>query len=270
MGNIHLLIIDPQNDFCNPDGALFVKGADQDMKNLATFINHASSFINEIHVSLDSHRTIDIAHPIFWINDKGEHPNPFTIIGVDDVKKGIWMATRESWRVIGLTYVEALAENGRYPLCIWPPHCIIGTYGHSIVKDVSDALIKWENDRFGVVDYISKGSNICTEHYSAYKADVAYHSDPSTLPNKVLLKALTEADEIIVAGEALSHCVRNTVQDLITDMPEGSAKKFVLLRNATSSVSSFEKMGDDFISEMTTKGMRLTDTGTRLLSFLFI
>lgn len=28
---VHLLVIDPQKDFCNPNGSLFVTGADKDM-----------------------------------------------------------------------------------------------------------------------------------------------------------------------------------------------------------------------------------------------
>ena len=33
-----ILIIDAQYDFCNPDGALFVSGADADMQRLKKFI----------------------------------------------------------------------------------------------------------------------------------------------------------------------------------------------------------------------------------------
>lgn len=39
MQKIHLLIIDPQNDFCSPDGSLYVHGAEQDMQRLADFID---------------------------------------------------------------------------------------------------------------------------------------------------------------------------------------------------------------------------------------
>ena len=36
--NIQLLVIDPQNDFCHPDGSLFVPGADDDVERLAAFV----------------------------------------------------------------------------------------------------------------------------------------------------------------------------------------------------------------------------------------
>ena len=31
--NIHLLVIDPQNDFCDPKGSLFVQGAEYVLKS---------------------------------------------------------------------------------------------------------------------------------------------------------------------------------------------------------------------------------------------
>ena len=77
---IHLLIIDPQSDFCSPNGALFVPGADQDMLRLSKMVDRISGKIDEIHVTMDSHHEVDIAHPIFWINSKGEHPDPYQII----------------------------------------------------------------------------------------------------------------------------------------------------------------------------------------------
>ena len=44
---IELLIIDPQISFCDPDGELFVPGADEDMKRLATMINRLKSKIKK-------------------------------------------------------------------------------------------------------------------------------------------------------------------------------------------------------------------------------
>ena len=93
---VHLLIIDPQNDFCDiPQAeqpadplaggrsiapALPVAGADQDMKRLAAFIERAGDKLFDIHVTLDSHNPIDIAHSTWWTNDKGQAPAPFTVI----------------------------------------------------------------------------------------------------------------------------------------------------------------------------------------------
>jgi nicotinamidase-related amidase len=261
--NTHLLIIDPQQDFTNPKGSLFVPGADKDMERLAVFINRNIKKIDDIHVTLDSHRLIDVAHPIFWINSNGEHPAPFTIISVDDVENGTWTTTNPSWKQRGLDYVKGLADNARYPLCIWPPHCLIamtnrdGICGHSIDASVSDALLKWQEARFGVVDFCVKGSNIFTEHYSALKADVVDPSDPTTSINTDLLDVLQNADEIVISGEALSHCVRNSILDIIDSFGDDKANKFTLLEDCCSNVPGFESLGDEFLKIGASKGMKI-------------
>ncbi|HWH68755.1 MAG TPA: hypothetical protein VNT26_05185, partial [Candidatus Sulfotelmatobacter sp.] len=141
----HLIIADPQNDFCDPGrGSLYVKGAERDMQALAEFIARCGDRFDEIHVTLDSHQTIHIAHPIFWQNSQGQHPAPFTTITRQDVESRKWNTTHPPWRARGLAYVQALEKNNRYQLMIWPPHCRIGTWGHSIFPSVSDALNAWE------------------------------------------------------------------------------------------------------------------------------
>lgn len=254
MKNVQLLIIDPQNDFCNPKGSLFVAGADGDSERLAAFINKNGKIIDEIHVTLDSHRTLDIAHPIMWLDSKGKNPAPFTIISVDDVVNGVWSPVNPSWRQMAIDYVKALEANGRYPLCIWPPHCIIGSWGHSIEERVSKALIDWELQFIQVVDYVTKGSNIFTEHYSAYVADVQDPNDPTTMPNINLLNMLQEADIILISGEARSHCIANTIRDIMNDFGDENIKKFVLLEDTTSDVPGFEQLGEDFVKELKDRG----------------
>jgi len=255
MKKVHLLTIDPQNDFCDPNGALFVPGANDDVVRLADLINRCSGKLTQVHVTLDSHRTIDIAHPIFWVDSNGNHPAPFTIISEDDVVNGTWNSTNPAWKQIAVDYVKALSTNGRYPLCVWPPHCRIGTWGHSIAKPVSDALLKWEKERFRVVDFVTKGSNVLTEHYSAVQADVPDPADPTTMLNTGLLKILADADQILISGQALSHCVANTITDIANNFGEENIKKFVLLEDTCSNVPTFENLGEAFVRDMSARGM---------------
>jgi len=263
---IHLLTIDPQNDFCiangpgGEKGALVVGGADADMTRLAAFITKNKKRIEEIHCTLDSHQTVHVAHPIFWVNSKGEHPNPFTVITSDDVKNGTWKASYPPFQKQAQRYVDTLAANKRYALVIWPPHCIIGSWGASIVPAVSNALIDWETEKFNKVDYVPKGSNFFTEHYSGIKADVIDDNDSSTKLNTVLIDALTTADEILITGEALSHCVASTIQDIATEFGDDNIKKFTLLADTSSSVTGFEKLGRDFVLNFTKRGMKLSST----------
>lgn len=261
--NLQLLVIDPQNDFCKPNGSLYVEGADDDMKRLAAMINRLGGKIDDIHITMDSHHQIDIAHPIFWVETAtGNSPNPFTIISAADVKSGKFITRHPGMLDRATEYVEALAVNKRYPLCIWPSHCIIGSEGYGIHAELYASLAKWEVDNFAMVDKVTKGSNLWTEHYSAVQADVVDPEDPGTMLNMPLIKTLQEADVIFIAGEALSHCVANTVRDIANNFGEENIKKFVLLTDATSPVLApgIEHFGPEFIREMTARGMQLSTT----------
>lgn len=267
MAKVHLITIDPQNDFCIKDGPggekgqLVVAGADQDMARLAAFITKNQARLSEISCTVDSHQYIHIAHPAFWIDGaRKTRPSPFTTITVDDVAKGIWQAFNPRWQARAVAYVEALKKNGRYQLMVWPPHCLIGTWGHGIVPCVANALYAWEDATYNRVGFVAKGSNLFTEHYSGVQADVPDDSDPSTKLNTELIKTLQEADEILITGEALSHCVANTITDVANQFGPDNVKKFTLLEDTSSNVFQCEALGKNFVKTMMAKGMRITTT----------
>lgn len=262
-----LLIIDPQIDFCDPNGALYVKNAENDCARLAQFIERNLDGIDDIRVTLDSHQPVHIAHPICWVDDKGNHPNPFTLITVADVegKNPKWKATNPGWHQRQIDYVKALEAGKRYVLVIWPPHCLIGTPGHAVLPTLQVALRKWQ-DQFAMVDYVTKGSNPFTEHYSVVKADVVDPADPTTDINTSFIQRLQAADEILIAGQALSHCVANSVRDIANEFGDAHIKKLVLLEDASSPVGDlpgstmFADMAADFVKEMVGRGMRIART----------
>lgn len=270
MLKVDVLAIDPQIDFCDPAGSLFVPGADKDCERLAKMIRRISPKINDIHVTLDTHHRYDIAHPMFWLDSAGKHPDPFTIITPEDVKKGKWRTTipahqnHASMKAHGLDrdgaeeYVQSLATNGRYPLCIWPPHCLIGSRGYDVQPDVFAAISEWEESCNGFVDFVTKGSNFFTEHYSAVQADVPDPEDNSTQLNTRLIETLQKVDIIAISGQALSHCVRHTVVDIANNFGEENIKKFVLIEDTSSSVPGFENFGIDFVKDMTARGMQVS------------
>lgn len=256
-----LFIVDPQVDFCDPNsGTLYVPGAEADMSRLAGLVRRLSDRIDAIHVTLDTHHYVHIAHPIFWKNDAGEHPEPFTIISQADVESGKWMSTDDMHHQRAIEYVRALERNGRYRLCIWPYHCLIGSAGHMVMPELHSALLDWEK-QFAVVNYVSKGSNVFTEHYSAIQAEVPDLRDPSTQVNRDLTDALRAADTVVVAGEAGSHCVANTIRDLVRYVEnEKRLERLVLLTDAMSPVSGFEDLQRQFIQDMADRGARLSTT----------
>jgi len=253
---LELLLIDPQNDFCNPKGSLFVTGADQDSVRTAATIQRLKKKWAAIHVTLDSHHKMAIFHPIFWVDSHGNHPAPFTMISVTDVETGKWRTTNPQYQKRALEYVKTLDKNKRYVLVIWPNHCLIGTWGHNVVDPIQKALAEWEDD-FKMVDYVTKGSNFWTEHYSAVQADVPDPQDPTTLLNTHLIQIGQDADLIGIGGQALSHCMANTIRDIANNFGEDNIKKMVLLIDTTSNVPGFEKMGQDFLVEMKGRGMQV-------------
>ncbi|MBM3457556.1 MAG: hypothetical protein FJX77_03350 [Armatimonadetes bacterium] len=258
---VHLVIIDPQVDFCDPNGALYVRGAEQDMRRLAAMVSRLAGKLDDIHVTLDSHRLIDVAHPVFWKDSTGNHPAPFTIITAGEVETGKWTPVLPGLFRRMLEYVRGLDQNGRYPLCIWPPHCLIGSPGHCVLPELRLALQDWETRRFALVDYVTKGSNPFTEHYSAICADVPDPADPGTQLNTRFIQTLMEADLVVIAGEAGSHCLANTVRDVARSFGDDSyVRRLVLLEDATSPVPGFEAFQTDFVREMTSRGMQLSNT----------
>ncbi|MCK5616438.1 hypothetical protein KAR91_82005 [Candidatus Pacearchaeota archaeon] len=258
--DVRLLLIDEQYDFIDTKGSLSVAGAYDDALRTATMIGRLSSKITKIHLTMDSHKPFDIAHPIFWKNSKGENPPPYTEISVSDVKNGVWMPSIPGLQAYALSYVEKLAAKGKYVLVIWPEHCIIGTVGHTLVPEISEAVMAWERANLTVADIVTKGSNPFTEHYSAIEAEVPDDNDHTTQLNTALIDILQNADIVAIAGQALSHCVANTVNDIIENFGTAGVDKLVLLTDACSNVTGYDGLGDTFMKEATAKGMQTSTT----------
>lgn len=195
-----MLIIDPQIDF-HPGGSLAIPTAHEDAARITDLIRTHGGKIDDICVSLDTHQKLHIAHSIFWVNEAGEHPPPFTAIPYEAVESGLWKTANPKWQAWGLDYVKTLSTNGRFTLLIWPEHCKIGTKGHAVVDDIADALDGWSAEHIRAIDYVLKGHNMLTEHYSALKADVEREDDVRTQFNAPMFARLRKADRVIICGQ---------------------------------------------------------------------
>ena len=257
---VSLLLIDPQNDFCDPtSGRLYVPGAEADMDRLSSFISENGEQIDDILLSLDSHQRMDISHPLWWKDAEGNAPAPFSVLSYEDVESGVWRTVRPDDEERSKAYVKALADGNRYPHVIWPEHCLVGHSGHNVWPKLHQGLAIWEAQKQRRVHYVHKGTNPYTEHFSAIRAEVPDETDPSTQANEALLDRLEQADVLLIAGEARSHCVANTVRDLVHLRPK-MAKRIVLLEDTTSDVPGFEALGASFVSDMTSLGMAIETT----------
>ena len=260
----HLFIIDPQNDFAKVGGSLFVPGADKDMARLAAMVKNNIKQIKTITVTLDSHNDFHIAHPVFTADSTGKHPAPFTEITHADVVAGKFRGFRPDFTKELLDYTAALEKAGKYKLMVWPPHCLIGTPGHCVVDELNESFREWTAVKGRNIDFVTKGSNPYTEHYGAVMAEVERNDDAGTKLNEKLVKDLqnTGDDDILIAGEALSHCVANTIRQVADTFTADQIKKFVLLTDACSNVTGCDFLGDAFVKEMTGRGMRTATTAT--------
>ncbi|MGP1594683.1 MAG: hypothetical protein ACTTH8_05505 [Treponema sp.] len=249
-----LLLIDPQNDFCTPNGTLFVPGSPSDCRRIADFIETNNEKLNAIYITLDSHPYYHIAHPPFWKDAQGNTPPPFTQITYSDYCAGIFQPVQPGIKEKVGNYIQELEKRGKYNLVLWPFHCLQGSTGMSVEAHILHAIHEWESQRPGIKAYfINKSDNSYTEHYSALQAEVPDPQDDSTKLNTALIESLQQSDRIIIAGEALSHCVANTVRDLAQYI---DPRVMTLLSDCSSPVTGFEKMGMSFVQEMTAAGMK--------------
>lgn len=270
--NLHVLIIDPQNDFCDLPAeyrgkdpvtgqeagpALAVTGAHADMQRLSELLNRGLRGVSDISVTLDSHHRVGIERPTFWMTASGGEVSPFTLISAASVRAGEFLPRNPKALGRVLAYLDTLEAGGRYKLCVWPVHCEIGTWGHNVHWDVRQAYNSWEVRELGVVNKVTKGSNPWTEHYSAIQAEVPDMNDPSTQLNRGLIDVLGEADQVYIAGEAGSHCVKATTEHIADNFGASSLSKLVILTDCISPVTGFEQQYQDFLADMQARGVRL-------------
>lgn len=277
--NIQLLVIDPQNDFCDLPAAwqptdpttgartapsLPVAGAHADLQRMAAFIRDHATQLDAITVTLDSHQRIDIAHPGFWQQADGRAVGPFTPITAAQVRSGAFAPRNPAHLHRTLAYMDALEARGRYTLMVWPVHCEIGSWGHGVHADVLAACGEWQLQRQRAVHNVFKGTNPWTEHYSAIEAEVVDADDPDTALNTRLLAALDTADLLLIAGEASSHCVRATTEHIVQHLPRLQAgarpEHIVLLTDCMSPVCGFEAEHQAFLDHMQAQGVRLENS----------
>lgn len=285
MAKIDLIIIDGQNDFCyagkkgydptkpDPDpiqdlfqrpGTLLVPGADKDMERLAKMIVKKRKVIDDISVTMDSHRPIHIAHCDFYRDDAGNMPGPYTIIPKDDVrgKNPKWHTYNPGDQAWLEEYTEKLEQRGRNAICTWPKHCIIGTHGWQLYPPLQMALMEYCEKEWASITYLTKGDDPYTEWYSAVMADVEIPKNPKTILNTDFIDRYKSSDLILIAGEALSHCLRSTFEDIFKRLGDKAVKKFMLLTDATSSVPVpiFVQDGINFVNKYKALGMQTCTT----------
>jgi nicotinamidase-related amidase len=248
---VALLAVDVQNTFCIPGFELFVAGrsgtgAVDDNRRLCEFVYRNLGTITQVFPSLDTHQAMQVFHAIWLVDEEGNHPEPYTLVSAADVESGRWRpepAVAEALGV-GLDYAERhlahytsrLADGGKYDLTVWPYHAMLGGIGHAVVSAVEEAVFFHTVARHSQPEFQVKGDNPLTEHYSMLGPEVKEgpDGDPLGEKNTALIETLLAFDAVVVAGQAKSHCMAWTIDDLLEE--RGLAERTYLLEDCTSPV----------------------------------
>jgi nicotinamidase-related amidase len=251
-----LLAVDVQNTFCIPEFELFVagrsgNGAVEDNRRLCEFIYRNLDSITQVFPSLDTHHAMQVFHAIWLVDDEGNHPPPYTLLSAQDVESGRWKVNAAIAEALGIDasyaarhlahYTRRLAEGGKYDLTIWPYHAMLGGIGHALVSAVEEAIFFHGVARASKPEFQVKGDNPLTEHYSMLGPEVTEGPDGDRLGarNVELIERLLSFDAVVVAGQAKSHCLAWTIDDLLSDddvRERRLAERTYLLEDCTSPV----------------------------------
>ncbi len=251
-----LLLIDVQNTFCIPEFELYVggrsgRGAVEDNARLCEFIYRNLGRITHISATMDTHKAMQIFHAVFFVDQDGNHPVPYSDIHVANLKDGTWKfnpaladefnLAPEYGQQMMIHYAEALEKKGKYALTIWPYHALLGGIGHALVSSVEEALFFHSLARNTQYEIELKGDKPFTENYSVIGPEVLTGPMGETLGthNAKFIEWLQQVDRLIIAGQAKSHCVAWTVSDLLEDInavDPALAKKVYLLEDCSSPV----------------------------------
>ncbi|GHV27977.1 hypothetical protein FACS1894167_03920 [Synergistales bacterium] len=248
-----MVIIDPQNDFCDAGGSLYVGGAEADIERLASYLKRSGERYGDIFVSLDSHDPIAIFHPKFWVGADGESPAPFTQVTGKDVTGGRWRAASGTNALLAERAFAALSSRGIDSLTIWPEHCIVSAWGHEIASPLKDALGCWRS-RGRAVRYVFKGENPFTEQFSIFEGlDDRW---PECAFNETLFLRLAYRESVTFAGEALSHCVAASLESYMSRLRRAEKDQDVyLLADCSSPVSGFSR--DECLGKIASLGVKI-------------
>ena len=251
-----LVAVDVQNTFCIPGFELFVggrsgTGAVDDNRRLCEFVYRNLGAITQIVPTLDTHRLVQIFHALFLVDAAGNHPAPYTSVTADDVERGVWRVDPAAARALGLGddyaqrhllhYTRSLEAGGKYSLTVWPYHALLGGISHALVPAVEEAVFFHAVARHSQPGFQEKGEHPLTEHYSMLGPEVTDGPDgePLGARNQPLVDELFEFDAVVIAGQAKSHCVAWTIDDLLTGVAARDVdlvRKVYLLEDCTSPV----------------------------------
>jgi nicotinamidase-related amidase len=303
-----MLNIDLQRDFCHPEGTLYVggrsgTGAIDDSARIAEFIYRNLDRITKISSTLDTHWPWQIFFAPFFVTENGEELQPHTLVDVKDVNGKQLLINLDlagnvihenigpnprmlkdlgiesyTWAVKQCKfYCESLKNptNGRsqYALYLWPIHCQVGSIGHALVGVIDEARHFHAYARASQPQIEIKGGNPWSENYSIVQPELLTRFDglPLASRNTKFLDNLLNYDAVIIAGQASSHCVASSIDDILFEIKVKDpklAEKVYILSDCTSAVAVPDGKGGflaDFTPQAEAALKRFSDAGMHVV-----
>ncbi len=265
--------IDVQVAFCTPGASLFVPGAVEDTQRTLTWLYRNLAQLTGLYFSMDTHRVFQIFHPAWWIDEAGNHPAPMTPIYAEEVRSGKWRPVvhpKESHE-----YCKKLEASGKYVLTIWPFHALLGGLSHALVPAMMEAALFHSLVRKRQTHFETKGTNALTENYSVLSPEVKELAGQTVGAfNAPFMRMLMENDRVYVFGQAKSHCVLETLNDIreyIQKTDPSLAQRIYILEDAMSPVPpppvsplpphlDFPRLADEAVERFRNAGMNVVKT----------
>ena len=135
--------------------------------------------------------------------------------------------------------------------------------GFDIIFNIKKAIQFWKKNWFqskGInkkISIIDIGFNVFTETYSVFKSEVEDKCDPLTSLNISFLEKINSSNsELHICGEALSHVVKSSIEDLML-MYSNKLSNITILLNCTSSlnITYYKEISRVFILDAKAKGI---------------
>lgn len=300
---VTLLLIDEQQDFTLPQGTLYVGGRSgtgsiDDSNRVAQFIYREMSRITRVRVTMDTHFAFQIFSPAFWLDANGKAPNPFSFIVADEAHVKPYMAgnvliiskgevrpnpAMAQWLFGGnytalvqqvMYYCGELNRTGKYDLIMWPEHCLIGGEGHALVGVIQEARMFHAYTRVVQAEAEVKGGHPLLECYSVLGGEVLtfYDRSPMAQKNVNFINVLLASDYTILGGQAGSHCVAASTDDLLHEIMKHDPRmveRVYVMKDCMSAVTVPDGRGgfiQDFTPQMEAAFARWEKAGMKLVN----
>ncbi|MFZ2619963.1 MAG: hypothetical protein WAX89_03730 [Alphaproteobacteria bacterium] len=263
-----------------PDGteflsALPVPGALDDTSRTVKLIRKLGKKIKSIILTFDTHWR-HIAHPSFWVGRNGKPPKGMSVyITAEMVRSGEWLPVDAERRVPSLGSRKVIEIVLAYldltgGVQIWNEHCMAQTWGHNMHPELAQAVAEWEDETGNRHEPVHKGFFEYAEHFGGFKAMGAelYPTVNSTQANtRVLEKFKNRKRKKLLVGQARTHCVKSTAEQVFEFVPPEMLKDFIVVDDCMSNIPAlgaghldFPARADEFFAAYAKKGLVITDS----------